>query len=456
LIAADDTAPSPLAGSRPTTIRGVSARRSSPPRRVFIGLVEIAGYYGGLARGLRAKGVEVTFADLSEHRYAYGGDDQTTLIRLARRTARWGAAGAGPLRRLAAKLLHRFALVLLMAWAIPRHDVFVFGFRTSFLRMRELPLLRLLGKRIVLVFNGSDARPPYIDGTDMDPAHGRTIADCIGIARRKTSEIRRAERWADLVVSHALYLHLFERPAAGFQVLGLPGPLRSEFPPVPPEPPASPVRVLHAPSNPTVKGTALVRAAVERLRAEGLPIELVELHGVPNSVVHDEMARCHFVVDQAYSDGPMLGFAAEAAVYGRPAVVGSYGWDEIRRLMPAASIAPVQGCHPDDLESAIRTLATDAEHRRQLGADARAFVEEWAAADAVADRYLRLLAGERPPEWMCDPGAVRYVHGVGLSEARAREIVAAVLALGGVAALRIDDKPELQRAFARFAAEPAV
>lgn len=414
--------------------------------------MEIAGYYGGLARGLRAKGIEVTFADLSGHRFAYGGDDQTGPIRLARRTSRWGAAGAGPLRRLGAKLLRRFALVLLMAWAIPRHDVFIFGFRTSFLRMWELPVLRLLGKRIVFVFNGSDARPPYIDGTDMDPAHGRTITECIGLARRKKSEIRRAERWADLVVSHALYLHLFERPAAGFQVLGLPGPLRSEFPAVPPEPDAPPIRVLHAPSNPTVKGTALIRTAVERLRAEGLPLELVELHGVPNSVVHDEMARCHFVVDQAYSDGPMLGFAAEAARYGRPAVVGSYGWDEIRRLMPAESIAPVQGCHPDDLESAIRTLATDADHRRRLGAAARAFVEEWAAADSVAERYLRLLAGERPPEWMCDPSEVRYVHGVGLTEERAREIVAGVIAVGGASALQIDDKPDLVRTFVQFAA----
>lgn len=418
--------------------------------------MEIAGYYGGLARGLRARGIEVTFADLSAHRYAYGSDDQTGLIRLARRTWRWGAVDGRPLRRSAAKLLHRFALVLLMAWAIPRHDTFVFGFRTSFLRMHELPLLRVLGKRIVFVFNGSDARPPYIDGSDLDPGHGRTIAECLGLARRKKSEIRRVERWADVVVSHALYLHLFERPAVGFQVLGLPGPLRSDFPPVPAEPDAPPIRVLHAPSNPTVKGTDLVRAAVERLRAEGLPLELVELHGVPNSVVHDEMARCHFVVDQVYSDGPMLGFAAEAAMYGRPAVVGSYGWEEVRRLMPAASIAPVQGCHPDDLEAAIRTLVADADHRRRLGAAARAFVEEWAAADAVADRYLRLLAGERPPEWMCDPSAVRYVHGVGLSEARARDIVAGVLALGGVAALQIDDKPELQRAFARFAAGEGV
>jgi hypothetical protein len=429
----------------------VSQASRARPRRVFIGLVEVAGYYGGLARGLRARGIDVTFVDLAGHRFAYGADDRTGLIRLARRTWALNAATLGPIRRAVARLLHRLALMALLAWALPRHDVFVFGFRTSFVRLRELPLLRLLGKRIVFVFNGSDARPPYIDGADMDPALGRTIADCARLAARKKADIRRIERWADVVVSHALYLHLFERPAVGFQVIGLPTTLLDELPDVPPEPDGPVIRVLHAPSHPHVKGTALIEAVVEGLRDEGLAIELVQVRGVPNSLVRQEISRCHFVVDQAYSDGPMLGFAAEAALYGRPAVVGSYGWDEIHRLMPPDAIAPVQACHPDELGPAIRALATDAELRRRLGREARAFVERWGVAEAVADRYLRLLAGERPPAWLCDPREVGYLHGVGVAEERVRQLVGGVLREFGVSALQLDDKPALRHAYVRFA-----
>jgi glycosyltransferase involved in cell wall biosynthesis len=351
------------------------------------------------------------------------------------------------------KFLHRLALAALFIWAVPRHDAFIFGFRTSFFRLRSLPILRWCGKKVIFVFNGSDARPPYIDGADMDPAGGLSIDDCIDLTRAKKRQIAQIERWSTAVVSHALYLHLFERPAAGFQVLGLAQPLLADYPAVAPEPPEPPIRILHSPSNPTVKGTEVIRAAVERLIEEGLSLELIDIRDMPNRVVHEQLRDCHFVVDQLYSDGPMLGFAAEAALYGKPAIVGSYGWDEIARLMPIGHRAPVEGCHPDDIESAIRRLATDAAHRRSLGLAARRFVEDW-TGEAVARRYLRLLNGERPPDWMCSPSEVRYVQGVGLSEQRAREIVSAVIRKEGIGALQIGDKPALEAAFRKFVSAP--
>lgn len=431
-----------------------SPSRGTPPR-VFIGLTEIAGFYGNLAAGLRAAGAQATFVDLERHPFEYATGDQTWIIRLARWTARRtsGARGGFFGWIVLSKLAHRMALAALFTWAVIRHDAFIFGFRTSFFRLRTLPLLHWLGKKVIFVFNGSDARPPYIDGADMDPARGLSIDDCIRLTRGKKRQITKIERWSTAVVSHALYLHLFERPAAGFQIMGLAQRLAADYPPVEPEPPEPPIRILHSPSNPTVKGSDVIRAAVSRLIADGLPLQLVEIRDMPNRVVHEQLQTCHFVVDQLYSDGPMLGFAAEAALYGKPAVVGSYGWDEIERLMPAGHRAPVERCHPDDVESAIRRLATDAAHRRRLGLAARRFVEAW-AGETVARRYLRLLDGERPPDWMCDPSAVRYVQGVGLSEMRAQEIVAAVIRKAGIGALQIGDKPQLEAAFRQFVSAP--
>jgi hypothetical protein len=430
------------------------ARRGTPPR-IFIGLTEIAGFYGNLASGFRAAGAQATFVDLELHPFGYATGDQARIVRLARWTTRRSSrAGDGFVGWIILwRLVHRLALAALFIWAVPRHDAFIFGFRTSFFRLRSLPILRWCGKKIIFVFNGSDARPPYIDGADMDPARGLSIDDCIQLARTKKHQIAQIERWSTVVVSHALYLHLFERPAAGFQTLGLAQPLMADYPAVAPEPPDPPIRILHSPSNPTVKGSEIIRAAVGRLIEEGLPLELIEIQDRPNRVVHEQLQTCHFVVDQLYSDGPMLGFAAEAALYGKPAVVGSYGWDEITRLMPADHRAPVEECHPDEIESAIRRLATDAAHRRSLGLAARRFVEDW-AGEAVARRYLRLLSGERLPEWMCNPSDVRYLQGVGLSEQRAQEIVAAVIRKGGIGALQIGDKPLLEAAFRRFVSAP--
>lgn len=425
--------------------------RRARPRRIFIGLTEIAGYYGHLARGFEELGIPATFVDLSPNPYKYRGSNPGALPRLAARAAGWrtrAVAQRSPLAWLA-KVAYRLALASLLAWALLRHDTFIYGFRTSFFWFRELPLLHVVGKRIVFVFNGSDARPSYIDGAEMDEALGRSVGDCIEMTAVKKREIGEIERWADLVVSHALYLHLFRRPAAGFQVLGIPGPAPEG---ASPEPSGPLIRVLHSPSRPGVKGTGLVRQAITRLRDEGVPIELIEMHGVPNELVHEEIRRCHFVVDQVFSDGPMLGFAREAALYGRPAVVGSYGWDEIRRLMPDGARAPVEACHPDDLEAAIRRLASDGAYRRALGGAAREFVQGWTSR-LVARRYLRLLRGGRPAVWMCDPSRGRYLHGVGLSEERARRIVGGVIEQGGLGALQIDDKGALRRAFAAFGAK---
>jgi hypothetical protein len=436
----------PVEGLDPVMVR--TRRR---PRRIFIGLTEIAGYYGQLAEGFRAHGIEVTFVDLSENPFRYGGSNDGALARMAAAVSvmRARAMRRGGPRATVARIAFRLALIVLFSAAVVRHDTFIFGFGSSFFWLRELPLLRRLGKTIVFVFNGSDARPPYIDGALMDPALGHDIEWCVDLTQQRRRDIRRIEEYADLVVCHALYLHLFERPAAGFQVLGLPGPIGDKEAPAN-EPASGPIRILHSPSQRGAKGTERIREAVDALKGAGLDLELVELHGVPNSEVHRELLRCHFVVDQVYSDGPMLSFTREAALYERPAVVGSYGWDEIRRLMPAGSIAPVEACSPDGLEDAIRKLATDPAHRRRLGLEAHAFIRGWSSR-LVARRYLRLLRGRRPRSWMCAPSAVRYLHGVGLSDERARQIVAGVIDRAGVTALELNDKPELERAFVSFA-----
>jgi hypothetical protein len=426
------------------TARG---RKGAP--RVFIGLLEVGGYYANLAAGLAATGTPTTFADLGDHPFRYGGGSSHPLVELARRARRRRMNATGSAARIAWQAAYRLTLLLLLSWALATHDVFIFGFRTTFLRLRDLAILRRLGKRVVLVFHGSDARTPYVDGADMDPATGRSIGDCARLARTKKGDIRMIERSADVIVAFPLYGHFFSRPIVSFLDVGIPQPPIGEFPPPAPEPPAPPLRILHAPSNPFVKGSARIREVIAGLVAEGLPLELVELVGVPNSVVREELARCHFVVDQLYSDIPVTGLVAEAARYGRPSVLGGYGWEEIARLMPRLDWPPVELCHPDGLEVAVRKLATDADRRRQLGLAARRFAETW-AAERVAGRFLDLIDGRIPSAWVHAVDGVRYTRGVGLAEEHAREIVRALIAQEGTGSLQLDDRPAMRDAFVEF------
>jgi hypothetical protein len=64
---------------------------------------------------------------------------------------------------------------------------------------------------------------------------------------------------------------------------------------------------------------------------------------------------------------------------------------------------------------------------------------------------VQIIKGDIPDEWFFDPKRIRYVHGMGLSEERARNIVKAVIRHGGVEALQLSDKPELENLFVAFA-----
>jgi hypothetical protein len=75
------------------------------------------------------------------------------------------------------------------------------------------------------------------------------------------------------------------------------------------------------------------------------------------------------------------------------------------------------------------------------------------AAERVAGRFLDLIEGKVPPDWMHDVAGVRYTRGVGLAEADARDIVRRLIAQEGTAALQLDDRPQMRDAFVEFARE---
>jgi glycosyltransferase involved in cell wall biosynthesis len=417
--------------------------------RVFIGPVEIAGYYTRLAGALREVGVDAVAIDLGGHAFGYEQSAAPNAwVRLATRLNSRAEATRGPrVIRLWWRAASVASRVPLLAWALVRFDAFVFGFGQTLLGGRELPLLRALGKRVVVVFNGSDARPPYVDGVNMAGPRALSARACIALTRRRKRYLGRIERHADVVVSQPAFSHLFERPVVDFFRIGVPWVPAPEVEHA--DGPA--VRVVHSPSDPAVKGSDTIRRTIDELRAEGRDLRFVELRGVPNAEVRRELARADFVIDQLYSDAPMVGVSTEAATAGRPSIVGGYAWPDLHAIYDDAAMPPVEECHPDELRAAIIRLADDRAYREALGARAKDFVTSTWDRRSIAERFLMLLRGEIDPTWLFDPRRLRYVRGVGLHEERARAIVAACIAEGGVGALQLADKPELEQAFIDFA-----
>jgi glycosyltransferase involved in cell wall biosynthesis len=416
-------------------------------RGAFLGPMEVAGYFARLNAGLHAIGVRTLYADLEDHPFSYPEAPPPTLaVRLARVAIRRSGSAKRPTRRVAWRVASLLARSLLLARAIATCDLFIFGSGQTLFGRRELWLLRLLRKRIVIVFFGTDVRPSYLDGIEAR-SRNATPAKLVEWTRAKRDRIRKVERYAMAIVSHGPDSQLLSRDFVAWLSIGIPTPLRGAA-----QPRADgPLRILHAPSNPLAKGTQAIRDAIDALRREGLAIEYRELQGVSNEAVANAIAAADVIVDQLYSDTPMAVLASEAAAAGRPAVVGSLDWQAVLDDVPAESLPPTIRCEPGSIAETLRELARSPAMAIAAGHRARAFVRDRWSPEAVARRYLAIVEGTAPREWYRAPISVRYAGGTGLSEADLASVLAFLVEISDDP-FAVGDKPELEARLRRVAA----
>lgn len=423
------------------------------PHRVFLGLTEVAGYFGSLRRGFEEVGIPAVFVDESADPFGYGLASQPfrrlnrAVLSVNRRLASPSVRGVERLAwQLAAVVLRPLKLayrLALLTWAVARCDVFIFGGAYSFLPgHRDLALLRRLGKRVIWIFTGSDHRPPYLNGRIAREAERAGGAAWLARLTAATAARVTAIEAHAMVVGNAASAQFHQRPFVSFLAVGVP--MWRDFPP--PQRIGSrsgPVRVLHSPSDPISKGTATIREIIDRLRKRGLDIDYREVVGRPNAEVLNAIAECDLVMDELYSDSPMAVLACEAAHLERPAVVGGYYAAYLDQLPPDAR-PPTAFVTPEDVESTLAALVADAAARHELGTRARAFVEDSWARGEIARRLLLLADGHAPEAWFVDPAEVRYVHGWGMSERQLAHGVAEFVRSQGRAALRLGHNPDLE------------
>ena len=428
--------------------------------RVLLGFLEVSGYYKYLRAGFLELGIPCDFINLHPDWRAYGGDDVPTfLVRWIRWT--FSEVHVGPSRlvtKIIFTVLEHILGVLFLIWSLTKYDVYIFGFAqsflsgTRFLRYWDLPVLRWFGKTIIFVFHGSDSRPGYISNSFMRNIFNTVDREtAVGEIRKQKLTIRKIEKYAHFVVSHPPAAHFFEKPIIQWLCLGTPfGPEDRPGTVSTSAEKNEQIRILHAPSSTDAKCTQEIQRMIKALRSNGYPIEFMVVSGQPNFKILEILDRCDFVVDELYSDSPLGGLVTEAAFHGKPSIVGGYYASQIARDVPDEFIPPTKFCLPDDMPRAIEDLVKNREHRECLGRKAREYVAQACSATEVARRYLRIINGDVPASWFFDPHRLRYLHGCGLSEQKAKALLCAVLECGGKAALQIGDKPELEELFIQF------
>ena len=131
-------------------------------RRIFLGPVEIAGYYHNLAQGFKELGIPCDhicyFKNKNDYKQEEVGGIILPLIRRLNQNQK-------PFQKIIVAIFIEFLAAIFFLKAIFKYDVFIFGFGCSLLPRTNLDLLLLkkLNKKVIFVLaHGSEARPPYL------------------------------------------------------------------------------------------------------------------------------------------------------------------------------------------------------------------------------------------------------------------------------------------------------
>jgi len=355
--------------------------------RIFIGLYETGDLTLRLSQGLRHWGFQVTNVVC---------ELPSPILEREIKHDRY-------IRRGHNHYVFQLRLIIEFLRQILRHDIFVFNWGQSFtgylqhsgqrllrhLAYGDLAILKLLGKKIIVFAVGSDLRSPRLLIEEMKQAglnqHAKYAAIELDMGTPGSEEIRNGkakqiERYADYIFTRSDCAQFLKRD---YYPLWLPVDLETlKFSE---EKNLGPLAVVHAPSEPRVKGTKYVIEAVEKLKREGHPFQFHLCSGMKNSEIREKLASAQIAIDQLILPGYGL-FAIEAMGSGC-AVLGSAvaGYNGFPMELPILTTTP------DTIYKNLRLLLEERELRTQIAQEGRAYVLKYHDHKKVSQDFLRLI-----------------------------------------------------------------
>lgn len=241
----------------------------------------------------------------------------------------------------------------------PDYDILhfhAFGGITFYL---DYPLWRLMGKKIVLHYHGTELRRFGRESPFARLAHKRYVStpDLLPLAPGAT--------WFPAPLSIAAYPHVG----------------------VAAKDPDEPLVVLNAVASEAHgiahKGLDIIRAAMRRVQRDHQEIEFRSLISVPYAEALRQYQQADIIVGQTHI-GWYGQFELECMLMGKPVI--TYIDPTVAALVPHLGTVPVAPISRDDADSLTRqilTLAADPDLRVRLGQEGRAYAEHWHAADRI-------------------------------------------------------------------------
>ncbi|MBU4217960.1 MAG: hypothetical protein KKB90_03240 [Actinobacteria bacterium] len=304
--------------------------------------------------------------------------------------------------RMPANLWKRFLALLTYC---SKFDVFHFNWGDSFINSMkfninhwDMPLLSVLGKKMVTTFQGCDIRRKSISLENFD-LYCCTFCDekdCGGrYDRRKASVARKVGGYSDKVFVSTPDL-LLVLPQADVLPQVAPDPVSNQSRYQAPRT-GEVLRVFHSPTWTAKKGTTFLVNACKRLSDEGNPLELVLSEGRPWDENARLMRSCHLVVDQLCA-GWYGGVSVEAMTWGLPAIC--FVSDELRLRVTYGSEVPLINADINSIYDVLEECLKSPEILNEHGRKGPPFAKKYHSPDSLALVTARAYGflGEEPPD----------------------------------------------------------
>lgn len=402
---------------------------------IFLGTQDIAGMMARLTKAFTEIGIDNHFFEMKEYyfRDQERKDELWCMKSFMYHTDKIRNA-TNDLSKKLWTFLQMIDCILIFIYALLHYNEFIYIFgdgifpRNVYLkkiRNLEYRIEKLLGKKMVMWYCGSDSRAPYCD---VDVYHNLERA-----TKAKAGRIRTVEKYMTVIDSPASS-HFHTKKYIKYNCIGVPID-KNEIVEAKQKKEGI-ITIAHCPSNTDVKGTDVIRKTVQALQ-EKYRIKYVEVTNLPHKAVLEALSKADIVVDQMYSDTPMAGLASEASANGIPVIVCGYYAEKFKEVFPAY-YCPNVYCMPDALLENLEKLIIDSSYRDTIGRREREFIWHESLSQTVAAKFIKILDGDIPKEWLYDPQENDYIYGCGIHKDKIIRNVIKMINEGGINSLCLE------------------
>ena len=258
-------------------------------KKVCVGVIDIAGQANLFAEGFRKNGIETVTFMRGKHKN-FPDERYNFLIKKKYFKNKF--------LRFLYNLLCYIKYIFLVPKVIIKNDIFVFQAGISFFNGYDLPILKFLNKKIIMIHNGSDVRwwPSFhqmLLFKYQRYSYCPSMNDIKSSSLSRTLEtIRRSEKYSNLLISNK-----------DSNIFGI-KPYLEFLPPINISdyyykiPKNRSVVIVHSPSFKLAKGTPVIRNVINRLKKDGYSFKYKEIVNQPHDEVKKILSNADILIEQ--------------------------------------------------------------------------------------------------------------------------------------------------------------